>query len=114
MGRALSDEEQKLQKQKELLLKLRGKMQRAYRVQPFKIMTDVVIDNILKAQPTTYADVHNVKGFPEGRFRDAKFGRAIATIIRNWDEIDSIELMGNNEDGYNISIGMKKSSVFGG
>ncbi len=104
----------KEEKQKELLKKLRSKMQGAFHVQPFKIMSDEVIDNIVAAQPRTYADVKNVKGFPEGKFRNEKFGRAIATIIRNWDEIDSIELMGNTEDGFNVSIGMKKSSVFGG
>ena len=38
---------------------------------------------------------------------------AIATIIRNWDEIESIELLGNNDDGYTVSIGMKASNVFG-
>lgn len=114
MGKSISENERKLQKQKELLLKLRSKMQSAYKVQPFKIMTNEVIDNILKEQPRTYMDVKAVKGFPEGQFRNEKFGRAIATIIRNWDEIDSIELMGNNEEGYNVSIGMKQSSVFGG
>lgn len=101
-------------KQRELLVKLRSKLQGAYHVQPFKIMTDEVIENIIKAQPRTYTDVRDVKGFPEGKFRDEKFGRAIATIIRNWEEIDSIELVGNNTDGYTVSIGMKPSNVFGG
>lgn len=104
----------KEQKQKQLLVLLRKKMQGVFHVQPYKIMTDETIDNIIAAQPTTYADVKDVKGFPEGKFRNEMFGRAIATIIRNYDEIDSIELIGNEKDGYNVSIGMKPSNVFGG
>ena len=87
-------------------------MQRIFHVQPYKILPNKVIAEIIAAQPKTQEQLNKVKGLPKDGFRNGKFGKAVVTIINHWPEIVDFELVGDKESGYDIEFRMSKSTAF--
>lgn len=104
--------ENKERRQKSLLIALRASMIGKFKCQPYKILPDEVIDAIIAAQPTTMKALKGIKGLPAEGFRVGKYGEAIVSIIKNWAKIDNIEIVGNNDVGYSVSLELKKINAF--
>lgn len=103
---------EKEKRQKELLLQLRREMIGKFKCEPFKILPDSVINEIIDKQPRTLKQLKDIKGLPADGFRVKKYGEAIISIIKNWMKIVDIELVGDNDSGYNVDVVLKKMNVF--
>jgi len=62
------------------LVKFRKAEARRRRWQPFKVLTNAVIDRIISEQPATTADLYAIKGLGEKKV--LKFGEGILTLVR--------------------------------
>lgn len=83
--------------QRQLLIELRSQLlstkakETGKSTMPYCIYTDETIENLLKAQPKTIAELTKVKGFPKDGKRVKGFGEAIIAIF-NGKKIESFSL----------------------
>lgn len=66
-----------------LLKDLRSELVGKLHTQPFTIYTDKTIQDLIKAQPKTLAELEKVKGFPPKGKRIKGFGEAVIAIFNN-------------------------------
>lgn len=99
-------------RQKELLEELRGVMIAKFKCEPFKILPDEVITEIIGQQPSTKKQLAGIKGMPKEGFRVSKYGEAILKIVKDWKKIESVDVIGSNEDGYTINLVLKRLEAF--
>lgn len=80
------------ERQRELLIKLRGVLVGELHVQPYIVYPDETIELLLDMQPKTLDDLANIKGFPEKGKRFKGFGKQVIAIFNETDTIEDFKL----------------------
>ena len=101
-----------MNKQEELLRKLRGHLAYAKQVKPYVIFKDEELLEILKKQPKSLDELSTIKGFPRDGKRVEKWGQSIVDIFVQTDKVDDFELK-MDKDGEPIAkTKLKRMSLF--
>lgn len=94
----------KTAKQRQLLLDLRSQMVSALHTYPYTIYKDSDIENLLKAQPKSIAELGAVKGFPKQGKRVKGFGESIVKIFTDTDNCETTKIKTNTNGDVEISV----------
>lgn len=85
-----------MNKEKELLQKLRGHLAYKASMEPYKVFRDTELELLLKIRPKTIEELCKIKGFPKDGARVTKYGASIIDIFNRPNMIDDFEV---SDDG---------------
>lgn len=94
----------RIAKQRQLLLDLRAQMVSALHALPYTIYKDSDIENLLKAQPKSLAELSAVKGFPKQGKRVKGFGESIVKIFTDTDNCKTTKIKAKANGDIEISV----------
>jgi len=100
------------ERQRQLLLELRSELTGKMHTLPFTIYNDEAIEELLRAQPKSVGELAGIKGFPKNGKRVKGFGEAVATIFRDTDRIDRVEVSGTDVSDFKVNVATKEMRCF--
>lgn len=100
-----------METRKEKLLRLRGAMAHAKQCKPYMIFSDIELEALLKAKPTSIEQLGKIKGFPSEGYRVKNFGQAIVDIFVKAEE-EYLEFKTTVLNGEVFATTLTRSSAF--
>jgi ribonuclease D len=101
-----------MNKQEELLRKLRGHLAYKKGVEPYVIFKDSELYEVLYVKPKTLEDLAKIKGFPAKGKRVAGWGQAIVDIFTTPDAIEDFDVKLDSSGEPVATTVMKKMNLF--
>ena len=99
--------------EKELLLKLRGRLAYVKQLPPYMIFQDKQLEDLLKFKPKTLEELSAIKGFPKDGTRVNNWGDSIIAIFKHPQEVTDFNIQ-MNKDGEEVKVVpvIQKASFF--
>lgn len=98
--------------ERELLLKLRGKLSKRKQCPGYLIFGPAELELLLKERPTTIAALSKLKGFPSEGSRVKKWGASIIDVFTRGSSVVDFELVDDGSEDPVVKTTLKESSFF--
>lgn len=101
-----------MDKERELLKKLRGHLAYKKGVEPFRVFRDIELELLLQKRPRTIKELTQIKGFPADGKRVLGYGEAIISIFNKPSQIKDFNVNLDKDGEPTAKIVLKEMSVF--